>query len=192
MKFKRQETHKKKRVKDNWRKPRGIDSKMRLQLKGKPPIVKPGYGTTKTERGTVDGKETVLIYNSADVGALTEDQVGIIGSGVGARKKITIIQTAKKEKKELLNYTEDFVRETQEKMKKKAEKKSKKKSKKTAKKSTEKTEESKESKTNESSSEKKDAHDKKETSEDKEETKKQDGVDKKEKDKILTKKGAQQ
>ncbi|MDG7039035.1 MAG: 50S ribosomal protein L32e, partial [Nitrososphaerota archaeon] len=44
-KFLRQESWRYKKLKPNWRKPKGIDNKMRLQEKGWPPLVKVGYRT---------------------------------------------------------------------------------------------------------------------------------------------------
>ncbi len=46
-KFKRQESWRYDRLAVNWRKPDGIDNKMRKQFSGYPPLVKIGYGGPK-------------------------------------------------------------------------------------------------------------------------------------------------
>jgi len=48
--FKRQESWRYKRVKKNWRKPCGIDSRMRKKVKGWPPSPTVGYRSPKKTR----------------------------------------------------------------------------------------------------------------------------------------------
>ena len=50
-KFKRQESWRYTRVKERWRRPVGIDSKMRKKTKGWPPSPQIGYRTPKRKRG---------------------------------------------------------------------------------------------------------------------------------------------
>ncbi|MGN6622713.1 MAG: eL32 family ribosomal protein, partial [Candidatus Nitrosocosmicus sp.] len=50
-KFKRQESWRYDRLAVNWRKPDGIDNKMRKQYSGYPSLVKIGYGGPKVSRG---------------------------------------------------------------------------------------------------------------------------------------------
>jgi large subunit ribosomal protein L32e len=49
--FERQESWRYKRVHRTWRRPKGIDSKMRLQVKGWPPLVKIGFRGPRASRG---------------------------------------------------------------------------------------------------------------------------------------------
>src|SRR5205809_1218664 len=49
--FKRQESWRYKRVTENWRRPRGVTSKMRKEESGFPPKVKAGYGSNTSARG---------------------------------------------------------------------------------------------------------------------------------------------
>src|SRR5260370_10197793 len=49
--FRRQESWRYKRVKENWRRPRGVTSKMRKEESGFPAKVKNGYGTASATRG---------------------------------------------------------------------------------------------------------------------------------------------
>src|SRR2546429_8753501 len=49
--FGRQESWRYKRVKENWRRPRGVTSKMRKEESGFPAKVKNGYGSASATRG---------------------------------------------------------------------------------------------------------------------------------------------
>src|SRR5438874_11632660 len=49
--FRRQESWRYKRVKENWRRPRGVTSKMRKEESGFPAKVKNGYGSAASTRG---------------------------------------------------------------------------------------------------------------------------------------------
>lgn len=95
--FVRQESWRYVRVKENWRKPKGIDSKMRLQVKGWPPIVKVGYRSPKLVRGLhPSGKKEVIIHNVEELLSLNpEQEVARIAGGVGRRKRIEILEKAK-------------------------------------------------------------------------------------------------
>lgn len=164
-KFLRQEVRRKKRIrnKDNWRKPRGSDAKMRLGFKGKRKIVKAGYGSPKEAKFlTRDGFKEVRIERVDDLKNIKAGCIGVIGSTVGMKNKIKIINEAKKMNVQLSNYDEKFVKKAEEMLKQRKEEKKKLESKKTE--ATSVKEEKKEEKTKEE--------------------------EKKEKDKILTKKGA--
>ena len=67
-KFQTQESWRYKRIKDSWRKPKGFDSKMRIQKKGWPAIVKIGYRGPKSARGLhPSGFYDKLIYNTNEL-----------------------------------------------------------------------------------------------------------------------------
>ena len=69
--FKRQESWRYKRVAENWRRPRGVTSKMRKEEGGFPPKVKIGYGTSAGHRGLHPrGLEERLVYREADLESL--------------------------------------------------------------------------------------------------------------------------
>ncbi|KXB06583.1 50S ribosomal protein L32 [candidate division MSBL1 archaeon SCGC-AAA382C18] len=103
-KFKRQ-GRKYKSVKDSWRKPKGGDSKMRKEKKGKPPLVKIGYRKPKSERGKhPSGYREVLVHNSNDLDEVDpETQAVRIASSVGKRKKMQILDEAKENGMKVLN-----------------------------------------------------------------------------------------
>ena len=84
------------RVKDTWRRPTGIDNKMRQKRKGWPKSVKVGYGSPKAVRGLhPSGLKEVAVFNVGDLTIVDpETQVARIGGSVGARKRTTIVAEA--------------------------------------------------------------------------------------------------
>lgn len=94
--FIRQESWRYVRVKENWRRPRGIDSKMRLKKKGKPPLPNIGYRVPKLIRGRhPSGFIEVLIHNIKELEGIDPDKYAIrIAASVGKRKRIEIIKRA--------------------------------------------------------------------------------------------------
>lgn len=103
--FIRQESWKYVRLKPNWRRPRGKDSKMRLQKSGAPQLVKVGYRTPRKYRNLhPSGFKEVLIYRVEDLEGLDPaiHAVRIAGS-VGKLKKIKIMVEAEKKGLKVLN-----------------------------------------------------------------------------------------
>lgn len=94
--FIRQESWRYVRVKENWRRPRGIDSKMRLKKKGKPPLPNIGYRVPKLIRGRhPSGFIEVLIHNIKELEGIDPAKYAIrIAASVGKRKRIEIIKRA--------------------------------------------------------------------------------------------------
>jgi large subunit ribosomal protein L32e len=103
--FKRFESWRFVRIKDQWRKPRGIDNKMRTEEQGWPKSVKTGYRGPAAVRGLhPSGKEEVMVWNRADVEQVdAETQVARIGGSVGGRKRESILEKAKELNIRILN-----------------------------------------------------------------------------------------
>lgn len=102
---------KKKRLqRSGWRRPKGITNKMRLHHKGHPNTVKAGYGTPSILRGIgKDGKSTIVVSSVSDLKNVEKTQKAIISSTVGLKKRILIIEEAKKQKIEIANLTEEAI-----------------------------------------------------------------------------------
>ncbi|MBW9221557.1 50S ribosomal protein L32e [Methanothermococcus sp. SCGC AD-155-C09] len=111
--FKRQEWFKCKRIGVSWRKPRGLHSGMRKQLKHRPAIVKTGYRSPSLVRGLhPSGLEDVLIRNVKELEMLDPKTQGArIASTVGKRKKIEIIKRSEELGIRLLNISDEKKRE---------------------------------------------------------------------------------
>ena len=105
-KFRRQEAHVKARLsRTGWRKPKGFHSKMRLQRKGYNAIVKVGYRTPKLLRGRLrSGLLEVAITTPEELKSITKDQIALISRTLGNRKRLTILQEAKKMKVNISNF----------------------------------------------------------------------------------------
>lgn len=95
-KFVRQESWRYIRLAENWRKPKGIDNKMRKQVSGVPPLVKVGYRGPKKARGLhPSGYKDRLVHNVRDLEKLDPKiDAARIGHSVGRRKRIDIVNKA--------------------------------------------------------------------------------------------------
>jgi large subunit ribosomal protein L32e len=84
------------RVKNHWRKPVGIDNKMRFNLKGWPRSVTVGWRGPAEVRGIhPSGMEEVTVWNAVDLENVNpQEQVARIGGTVGAKKRETIKEKA--------------------------------------------------------------------------------------------------
>ncbi|MBI2652430.1 50S ribosomal protein L32e [Candidatus Woesearchaeota archaeon] len=173
--FIRQDNPKRMKLNYKWRKPKGIHSKIRHKFKGRRKMPSPGYKSPRKVKGMhSSGLKTINIFSVGDLTKIKKENEGIILSkNVGIKKKYEILKKAKELNVTVLNLNvdgqikkiEDFISS-----KKKAEKETKKQE---AKK-----EESKEKKGIKETKEKE--HES--THKDKKE------YEKKEKDKLLTKK----
>jgi len=103
--FKRQESWRYKRVKENWRKPQGIDSKMRKKVKGWPPSPEVGYRSPKEVRGLhPSGYAEVRVQTVEDLNKVDpETQVTRIAHTVGTKKRVEILAKAEERGIHVLN-----------------------------------------------------------------------------------------
>ncbi len=102
--FTRQDAHKKAKLAGSWRKPRGLQSKVRLKRRGYVRQISTGYGSAKSTRGTVKGLVPATISVVADLEGLDAKKHGaIIASGLGSRKRERLITLAKEKGITVLN-----------------------------------------------------------------------------------------
>ena len=174
--FTRQDSHKKARINSAWRRPKGIQSKMRLGKAGYKKRLKIGYGSPKAVKGlSAEGLVPVRVESLADLKVIVEGQGALISSSVGQKKRAEIAKRANDLGIKILNIKDvsKYIKEVSKRMQEKKEKKQK------AMKDKEKKREEKEKKAKEKKEE--DLAEKLTDEEKKEQ-------EKKERDKVLTKK----
>jgi large subunit ribosomal protein L32e len=119
--FVRSESWRYMKLKENWRRPRGLDHKMRRKIKGWPPTVSVGYKGPKVARGLhPSGYKEVLVHNAKEISNVDpKTEAARIAHTVGKKKRVQIIAEAKKKKVFILNFKP--VKELVEKEKEKPE-----------------------------------------------------------------------
>ena len=94
------------RLQTNWRKPKGIDHHQRKQKsRGRPSLVKIGYGGPKDSRGLhPSGYTDNLVFNLNDLGQLDPKKDGVrFGHSVGTKKRKEIMVKAIEQKFKIFN-----------------------------------------------------------------------------------------
>jgi len=101
----REESWRYKRVKVNWRKPKGTDSKMRTRMKGRPVSPLIGRRSPRNLRNRHPlGLYEVLVYRVEELKTVNpQTHVVRISGRLGSRKKVVILEEAKKLGIKILN-----------------------------------------------------------------------------------------
>jgi len=104
--FARSESWRYVKLKESWRRPRGLDHKMRRKIKGWPPTVSTGYRGPKVARGLhPSGYREVLVHNAQEISNIDpKTEAARIAHTVGKKKRVQIIAEAKKKKVFILNF----------------------------------------------------------------------------------------
>ncbi len=94
-----------KRLEDSWRRPRGLDNKIRICRRGYPEIVSIGFRGPRAVRGLhPSGLREVLVYNPGQLEGLNPRRHCVrIASSVSRRKRAEIMERASKMKLRVLN-----------------------------------------------------------------------------------------
>ena len=170
--FQRKDHHKKKRLNKGWRKPKGLQNKLRIQKKGHDIKVKTGYMSNSNGKGLYEGLEIVDVANINSLKELDPKKHALNILKISKKNKKELILEAQKQKFNFVNFNaKRYLESLEEELSAQEQAKKQKEEKQKAKQASEKKE--KDSKTKKDSSK-----------EVKEET---EASEKKEKDKILTK-----
>ncbi len=97
--YTRQQTNQfKKFQKDGWRRPKGLQSKMRLKRRGHKRMPEVGFKSPKAVRGlNKDGLLEVVVKNVKDLITVdTKTQIAVIGGTVGGKKENWYVKRSKK------------------------------------------------------------------------------------------------
>ncbi len=91
-------------VQNSWRRPRGKHSKTRLHHGGNPKMPSQGYRSPREVRGMhKSGLKTIVVQSIKQIGAIKGEGI-IIGSSVGLKKKLEIMKAAAARKLDVLNF----------------------------------------------------------------------------------------
>jgi len=95
-KFRRTQYYHKKKLKDVWRRPRGLQNKQRRHYRAKGAHPQPGYGSPAAVRGLhPSGYEEVLVFNPSELADLSPELQAVrIGGTVGGKKRDAIQKRA--------------------------------------------------------------------------------------------------
>ena len=118
--FIRQDFHKKSGLKKKWRRPKGLHSKLRLNIKGKRRYVSSGYRSPKKVRGLhKSGLQEKKISSVKDLSELDSKKHDIIiSSALGNKKRIVILKKGKESDFKILNIRDpdDFIKKIEKKI----------------------------------------------------------------------------
>jgi large subunit ribosomal protein L32e len=86
------------KLRPSWRKPHGIDNRMRRKFKGNKPLVQIGYRNNRNTRyAAKDGLKRFLVTNAADLEILLMNNrayAGTIAHNISGRKRAVLIKRA--------------------------------------------------------------------------------------------------
>ncbi len=102
--FIRQDAHKRPALGRKWRRPKGIQSKMRKHLHGYRRSVSTGYSSPRAVHGLhPSGMQPVLIHTIKDLKSIDSKIQGVVLAHVGMKRKTELLQYAIEKKITVLN-----------------------------------------------------------------------------------------
>ncbi len=103
--FLRSESWRYSKMSESWRRPRGLDHKMRRKIKGWPPMVSTGYRGPKIARGLhPSGLREVMVHNVDELALVDPSiQAARIAGTVGKKKRALILAEAAQKKIRVFN-----------------------------------------------------------------------------------------
>lgn len=107
--FIRQDNPKRMKVNDKWRKPKGIHSKIRHKFKGRRKMPSPGYKSPVDAKGLHStGLKMVKVHSVDELKKINIDNEGIIVvKAIGMKKRFEILKKAKESGVQVLNINID-------------------------------------------------------------------------------------
>ncbi len=104
-KFKRWMSQAYKRIKEAWRRPKGLHSKLRKRIKSKGKIPSPGYGAPKNLKYLhPSGFKEILVHNVKELERIDpKKEAARIAHTVGKKKRKEILKKAEELKIKVLN-----------------------------------------------------------------------------------------
>ena len=126
--FARQDSHKKAKLRKCWRRPKGIQSKMRLKKAGYAKCISVGYRAPSEVRGlSKEGLVPVTVSNLQELGKVEESQIAVIPAKVGQKKRMEIAKKAADLGIKVMNIKDigSYLKSVNEKLRKKKEEKAK-------------------------------------------------------------------
>src|SRR3989338_6423449 len=107
--FIRQDNPKRMKVNDKWRKPKGIHSKIRHKFKGRRKMPSPGYKSPAEVKGLhSSGLEIVNVHSIGEPKKINRDKEGIIvAKATGMKKRLEVFKKAKELNINILNLNID-------------------------------------------------------------------------------------
>ena len=107
--FIRQDTHKRRKLDLRWKKPKGLHSKMRHKFKGHRKMPSPGYKSPAKVRGLhSSGLKMISVFSIEDIVKIKKESEGaVISKTIGMRKRLGILKKAKELDSLVLNLNVD-------------------------------------------------------------------------------------
>ncbi|MBI2650454.1 50S ribosomal protein L32e [Candidatus Woesearchaeota archaeon] len=107
--FIRQDNPKRMKVNDKWRKPKGIHSKIRHKFKGRRKMPSPGYKSPKKAKGLHSSGQMIAgVSSMSDLIKIRKESEGaVIAKSVGMKKRLEILKRARELNINILNLNVD-------------------------------------------------------------------------------------